>query len=480
MKLSILPMLFSGFFFTAYSQTTEQSKAIDDYIKKVIQINEIPGMAVGIVTDNKVTFQKYYGTETLENDKKVDSNSMFRVYSTTKLMSNVGLFQLIEKGKVSLEDKISKYIDNIPAEWQNVKVKNLLSHSSGLPDWINFSDIATYAPNAEVINRLSKEKMEFETGTDYRYNQTNYMLIAMIIEKVTGEKFEDYILKNQFSDSGNQVVFSSNSIEKIPNRIVKYIYNKNTHQYDKSTFVEGRRAHAANGLAISLPAFLQWSIHLSKNDFLKPATRELMWKPFEYKNKEITFTHGWDTDTFNNIRSYNFSGGNVSAYRIFPDRNLAIIVMSSGYKNFAVFYPVINQIAGMMDKRMLNPYMVAEEYTRSEPVVHPDLKKEVYGYRTEKDNIIFSYAFPDKQSVEYIRNVSVAGSFNNWNPDDHAYYMSLKKDNTFELVLPKSQFEKGKTYQFKFVMNKKGWLSVPYNAMNVDGTRDNNLTFKLD
>lgn len=480
MKLSILPMLFSGFFFTAYSQTTEQSKAIDDYIKKVIQINEIPGMAVGIVTDNKVTFQKYYGTETLENDKKVDSNSMFRVYSTTKLMSNVGLFQLIEKGKVSLEDKISKYIDNIPAEWQNVKVKNLLSHSSGLPDWINFSDIATYAPNAEVINRLSKEKMEFETGTDYRYNQTNYMLIAMIIEKVTGEKFEDYILKNQFSDSGNQVVFSSNSIEKIPNRIVKYIYNKNTHQYDKSTFVEGRRAHAANGLAISLPAFLQWSIHLSKNDFLKPATRELMWKPFEYKNKEITFTHGWDTDTFNNIRSYNFSGGNVSAYRIFPDRNLAIIVMSSGYKNFAVFYPVINQIAGMMDKRMQNPYMVAEEYTRSEPIVHPDLKKEVYGYRTEKDNIIFSYAFPDKQSVEYIRNVSVAGSFNNWNPDDHAYYMSLKKDNTFELVLPKSQFEKGKTYQFKFVMNKKGWLSVPYNAMNVDGTRDNNLTFKLD
>lgn len=480
MKLSILPMLFSGFFFTAYSQTTEQSKAIDDYIKKVIQINEIPGMAVGIVTDNKVTFQKYYGTETLENDKKVDSNSMFRVYSTTKLMSNVGLFQLIEKGKVSLEDKISKYIDNIPAEWQNVRVKNLLSHSSGLPDWINFSDIATYAPNAEVINRLSKEKMEFETGTDYRYNQTNYMLIAMIIEKVTGEKFEDYILKNQFSDSGNQVVFSSNSIEKIPNRIVKYIYNKNTHQYDKSTFVEGRRAHAANGLAISLPAFLQWSIHLSKNDFLKPATRELMWKPFEYKNKEITFTHGWDTDTFNNIRSYNFSGGNVSAYRIFPDRNLAIIVMSSGYKNFAVFYPVINQIAGMMDKRMLNPYMVAEEYTRSEPIVHPDLKKEVYGYRIEKDNIIFSYAFPDKQSVEYIRNVSVAGSFNNWNPDDHAYYMSLKKDNTFELVLPKSQFEKGKTYQFKFVMNKKGWLSVPYNAMNVDGTRDNNLTFKLD
>jgi hypothetical protein len=480
MKQSILATVFLGFSFLGYSQTAEQSKAIDQYIKKVIQINEIPGMAVGIVTNNKVTFQEYYGTETLESNKKVDSNSMFRVYSTTKLMSNIGIFQLIEKGKVSLEDEISKYIDNIPAEWQNVKVKNLLSHSSGLPNWINFSDIATDAPNAEVINRLSKEKMEFETGSDYRYNQTNYMLITMIIEKVTGETFEEYVLKNQFSDSRNQVVFSSNSIEKIPNRIVKYVYNKNTHQYEKSTFVEGRRAHSANGLAIALPAFLQWSIHLSKNDFLKPATQALMWKPFEYKNKEITFAHGWDMDLFNTIKSYNFSGGNVSAYRIFPAQNMAIVVMYNGYKEFPVFYPMINQIAGMMDKRLLDPYMVAEEYTKSEPIVHPALKKENYGYRTEKDNIIFSYQFPEEKSVEYIKNMSVTGSFNNWNPDDQAYYMSLKKNNTFELVLPKSHFEKGKTYQFKFVMNKKGWLSVPYKAMNVDGTGDNNLTLKMD
>ncbi|WP_426481791.1 serine hydrolase [Chryseobacterium sp. R2ACT005] len=480
MKPSILTILFLNFFFTGHSQTADQSKTIDSYIKKVIQINEIPGLAVGIVTNNKVTFQKYYGTETLETDKKVDANSMFRVYSTTKLISNVGLFQLVEQGKVSLEDKISKYIDHVPTEWQNIQVKNLLSHSSGLPDWINFSDIAADTANDEVIARLSKEKMEFETGTDYRYNQTNYMLISMIIEKVTGEKFEEYIVKNQFSDSKNQVVFSSNSIEKIPNRIVKYSYNKKKHQYDKSTFVEGRRAHPANGLAITLPAFLQWSIHLSKNDFLKPATQELMWKPFEYKNKDITFTHGWDMGTFNNIKSYHFSGGNVSAYRIFPDKNMAVVLMYNGYKEFAVMYQVINQIAGIMDKHLLNPYTLAEEYTKSEPLVHPNLKKEIYGYRTEKENVVFSYQFPENQSIEFIRNISVSGSFNDWNPDDKTYYMNLKKNNTFELVLPKSQFEKGKTYQFKFIMNKNGWLTVPYNAINVDGTPDNNLTLKID
>ncbi|WP_426479815.1 hypothetical protein ACP3T3_10510 [Chryseobacterium sp. CBSDS_008] len=58
--------------------------------------------------------------------------------------------------------------------------------------------------------------------------------------------------------------------------------------------------------------------------------------------------------------------------------------------------------------------------------------------------------------------------------------MNRKNNNTFELVFPKSQFEKGKTYQFKFVMNKNGWLSVPYHALNVDGSGDHNLTFKID
>lgn len=480
MKRSVLATLFLSLSLLGYSQTAEQAKNIDNYIKQAIQVNQIPGMAVGIVKNNKITFQKYYGTETLENNKKVDANSMFRVYSTTKLITNVGLFQLIEQGKIALDDKISKYLDNLPEAWQNVQIKNILSHSSGIPDWIRFSDISVDDTNAAVIARLSKEKMDFETGSDYRYNQTNYLLIAMIIEKITGEKFEDYIVKNQFSDAKNQVLFSSNSIEDIPNRIVKYIYNKDTDKYDKSTFVEGRRAHPANGLAITLPAFLQWSIHLSKNDFLKPETTKMMWKPFDFKNKDILFGNGWDITEVNGTKFYGFSGGNVSAYRIYPDQDMAIIFMSNGYKNFPIHYLLVNHIAGLMDKRLLNPYMAAEEYTRSEPFAHPGLQKKTYGYRTDKDHIIFSYPYPENSGAEWIRNVSVTGSFNDWNPEDQAYRLSLKKNKTFELAVPKSKFEKGKTYTFKFVMNKGGWLSVPYHAMNVDGTKDNNLTFKID
>ncbi|WP_160136277.1 serine hydrolase [Chryseobacterium sp. c4a] len=481
MTKSVLAAIFFNISILGFSQTAEQSKAIDSYIKNVIQINEIPGMAVGIVKNDKVTFQQYYGRENLETGKKVSATSMFRIFSITKLIANIGLFKLIEEGKVSLNDKISKYVDNLPKGWENIQVKNLLSHSSGLPDMFDINDFPEKATPNEVIDRLSKEKIEFEAGDHYRYNQTNYLLITMIIEKITGKTFEKYILENQFPDSKNKVAVSSNSVEEIPNRVVRYIYNPEKKQYEKLMAIHGLRSHSSNGLAVTLPAFLQWSIHFSKNDFLKPETKKMMWKPFDYKNNDWEFGHGWEITDSNNTRSYGFSGGNVSAYSIFPDQNMAIIVMYNGSKGFPVMYQMVNHIAGIINKNLMDPYTLAEEIAISEPLAHPDLKKKIYGYRLEGDKVIFSYQYPENLSTEFIKSISVAGNFNNWNPNDASYRMIPKKDNVFELAVPKSQFEKGKTYGFKFVMNNKtGWLTIPYNAANTDGTSDNNLTLKID
>lgn len=351
---------------TAYAQNNNQSVFIDQYVKEVMATNQIPGLAIGAIKDGQIIFQQYYGKENLENDKKVDSESIFRIYSTSKLMSNVGAFQLIEKGQLSLEDNISKYLENLPQEWQEVKVKHLLTHSSGIPNLIAFNEISIDDSNAKVIERLAKEKMDFKTGNEFRYNQTNYFLLTMIIEKITGQSFEDFILNNQFSDSKNQVVFSSNALEKIPHRVVKYNYNSAKKQYEKSTDVSGTRAHSANGIAITLPAFLKWSLHLSNNDLLNQKTKEMMWQPFDFSNKKDIFAYGWDISKVNNINSYNFSGGNVSAYKIYPQNNIAIVMMSNGYSIFPIQYRIINHIASMIDKDLTDKYLLAEETIISE------------------------------------------------------------------------------------------------------------------
>ncbi|MCW3161833.1 serine hydrolase [Chryseobacterium oryctis] len=381
--LSVLILNTSSFI---YSQQTNQSKLIDNYIKEIIKNNQIPGLALGIIKNDKIVFEQYYGIENLEDKKNVSPSSMFRVYSTSKLMSNVGVFQLIEQGKLSLEDNVSKYVDNLPQDWQNVKVKNLLTHSSGIPDFIYFNDILPEDTNDKVIERLAKEKMDFATGNEYRYNQTNYMLLTMIIEKITSESFNDFIITHQLSDVKDQVYFSSNSLENIPNRVQKYIYNPTTKQYDKSTFNDGMRAHSANGLAITLPAFLKWSNHLNNNALLTQKTKEMMWKPFDFANKKDIFAYGWEISTLNKTLSYGFSGGNVSAYRVYPQSNMSIIIMSNGYNFFPVQNLIINHIAGIVDKNLINHYTLAEESIISEFSKKNNPKAEKNYYNIKANN----------------------------------------------------------------------------------------------
>lgn len=174
--LSLLLVFNLTFSQKSEDQLTEQK--IDNYIKEVIAINEIPGVALGVVKDGKVIYEKYFGKAVLEENKAVDKNTAFKLFSTTKLITSIGVFQLIEKGKLSLEDPISKYIDNLPDAWQTIQVKNLLSHSSGLPNIIRFEDIKITMSFDEKMSILAKKPMEFVTGNQYSYNQTNYLFLT--------------------------------------------------------------------------------------------------------------------------------------------------------------------------------------------------------------------------------------------------------------------------------------------------------------
>ena len=357
-------MLSSLLFFSQKKENpkTDIKQAVDNYLKQVIKTHEIPGLAVGVIKNGKTIYQAYYGKETIEGNNPVSKNSLFRIYSTSKLISTVGIFQLIEKGKLSLEDNISKYLDNLPKEWQQVKIKNLLTHSSGLPDVIKYSDIPVTASDDEKIERLSKEKMDFETGDHFSYNQTNYWLLTMIIEKITGRSFEEYIFKNQFPNSHKGILFSSNSSEIIPNRVQRNVYNAKNKRYENTLSInDGFRAHSGNGVNITLQTFMDWSNRFNNNFLINSETKKLMWKAFDFKDKNFRFAYGWEITKVNNHNSYGFSGGNVSAYRNFPDQDLSIIILSNGYKYYPVQDEIINHVAGLVDRNLVDNYFLSQE-----------------------------------------------------------------------------------------------------------------------
>ncbi|MEN7548599.1 serine hydrolase [Rapidithrix thailandica] len=341
--------------------SAEVKNEIDNYLSKTMELHHIPGLALAVVEGDKIIYEDYFGKASLENNAQVDKNTLFRIFSATKLITSTGVFQLIQNGQLNLDDKISKYIADLPPPWQDVKIENLLSHSSGLPDIIKYESTLT---DKELIGKLSEDNMDFVTGNQFRYNQTNYWLLAQSIEQVTGMPFDNYILKNQFDNSTTGVLFSSNSQEIIPNRATRYFYNGKTQEFEKDTNNSGRRGHSGNGLNITLERFIEWNKKLDDNVLLNNNMKSKMWKPFNFKNQKDNFLYGWGNYRVNGLNSYGFSGGNLAAFRKFVDHKTTIILLSNAYE-IPAYDIIINDIA-----RIAIPELKAKNLTMEGEVMN--------------------------------------------------------------------------------------------------------------
>ncbi|WP_408039141.1 serine hydrolase [Tenacibaculum amylolyticum] len=339
--------------FNVSGQNIAVQKQIEDYILEVQQQYEVPGISLCVIKGDEVFYKKNFGFANIEHSVPIKKTSIFRVYSLTKPIIAVTVFQLIEQGKLSLEDAISKYIKGLPDSWKDIQVKHLLTHSSGLPD------MRVFGSGAELTEQSAKEKafkesMRFSKGERYDYNQTNFWLLHRIIEKITGEKLADFIAKNQFEGERTNVFFSSDSKQIVKNRVTSYFpFATGTMIIDLPT-IEGDYMFAANGLNITLDELVKWDKRLKENKLLKPETKMKMWETFSYTASDKVFGYSWNKITRNRHDSYGFTGSLITAYRIFPKDKLSIFLLSNGLGKIYDIDTVVDKIANIIDKDIYN------------------------------------------------------------------------------------------------------------------------------
>tara|TARA_R110001592_G_scaffold22214_5_gene88669 strand:- start:6629 stop:8086 length:1458 start_codon:yes stop_codon:yes gene_type:complete len=351
-KIKLTLLLLSLLFIYSCQKSSaekELKNEIESYLTEQIQMQEIPGLALGVIKNGKVVYEGYFGKADLENNTPVNESTLFPVYSITKLVVTTAVFQLIEQDKISLEDDVSKHLENLLEAWQGLKIKNLLTHSSGLPDFFvnegNTSD-------ADIWSRLITEQMHFEIGNQFEYNQTNYWLLAKIIEKISGTSLEEFIINNQFEEGTKEIIFSSDLGENFSNRASRHEFNNETAKYDISKIYGGKRYHAANGMNITLKALMEWNNRLDNDVLLTPEQKNNMWKPFPFGNGRDEFLHGWHTYSSKNGNAYGFTGGSQTGFRKLVKNDLTIIVFTNGYKYFSPHNDIINRVAGIVDENL--------------------------------------------------------------------------------------------------------------------------------
>jgi CubicO group peptidase (beta-lactamase class C family) len=176
--------------------TAEQMTAIDRYVAAEMRREHVPGIAVGIYSRGQILLAKGYGLANIELNVPVKAETIFQSGSVGKQFTSAAIMMLVEEGKLGLDDSIVKYFPNAPQSWQAIRVKNLLSHTSGLSEYESNDRVGPEGPfyirldftEDELVNKIEALPIEFKPGDKWDYRNTNYVLLGVIIHKVTASR----------------------------------------------------------------------------------------------------------------------------------------------------------------------------------------------------------------------------------------------------------------------------------------------------
>jgi CubicO group peptidase (beta-lactamase class C family) len=184
--LIVLTILFYFYCLPASSQNISNIQLKIDSFEKELDFSGVVLIAKG----DKILLHKGYGFTDKKKGIKKDENTAFQIASVTKAFTGLAIMKLAEQGKLSLQDFISKYFPNVPTSGTGITIHQLLIHQSGLPQ--KYKAVGNYNPE-DAVKAIFKGKLEAMPGSKFIYSNDNYTLLALIIEKVVGKKWEDHI-----------------------------------------------------------------------------------------------------------------------------------------------------------------------------------------------------------------------------------------------------------------------------------------------
>ena len=272
-----------------------------------------PGCAVGIFKDTSIVFEKGYGNADLEYYIPITPETDFNLASLSKQFTAACLALLILEKKVSLEDDVKKYIPALPDYDYPVKIKHLVYMTSGIPEYFNLSrksglmwnPYCYFTIDSAIRISLSRKQLEYKPGTKWSYSNINYMLLAKIVEKVSGKTFAEFANENLFEPLGMKNTLVNDDVtEIIKNRAVGYVErnNKNLNAFLKagmklnndSNLIQVHRNsphYGGSGIYSTINDLFLWDKNWYTHKFGGQAFYDLM-------NKRIKFEHPKDNDAF--------------------------------------------------------------------------------------------------------------------------------------------------------------------------------------
>jgi CubicO group peptidase (beta-lactamase class C family) len=208
------------------NQPAPLAAAIDELVKRNGITDDGPGVAILVTHGERVVFRKGYGLANLESRATITPETLFELASVSKSVTATAILILHEKGRLSIGDDVRKHIPELPeyAKGRPIHIRDLLHHVSGLPDYMAFEEVPARNPNywtnedyvGEFARHQKDMPLKFPTGSKYQYNNTNYMLLGVIIERVSKQSYGGFLHDHIFKPAGMKNSFVYHNPETVP------------------------------------------------------------------------------------------------------------------------------------------------------------------------------------------------------------------------------------------------------------------------
>jgi serine beta-lactamase-like protein LACTB len=295
-----------------------------------------PGLSVAIAKNDKVAWNEGFGKADVENDLAVRPDSVFRIASISKTMTATAIMQLVERGKVSLDDPIRRYVPAFPDKTEGtVTLRHLLTHTSGVRHYNDgeFDNKASYDTLDAAFTVFARDPLRFAPGAKYLYSTYGYNLLAGVVEAVSGVTFEQYLTEHVWKPAGMGDTRLEHPQEIVRHRVRQYVRTSSNKELLNAPYADLSVKWAGGGIISTAPDLARFHLALERGALLKADTLAQMYVAATLNDGTKTeYGLGWQVVMADGRRWIAHSGGATGGTTYLlrsPETDLAVVLLSN-------------------------------------------------------------------------------------------------------------------------------------------------------
>ena len=397
---------------TTLDRKKSQFDVLDSFVSNLVQSESSPGCVIGIVSQGELIYSRGFGLANLEHNIPITSETVFRIASVSKQFTAACIVLLEEEGKLKLDDYITDYFSEFPDIFKKIKIIHLLNHTSGLRDYLWLFNFAGYSSRAlDLVDEnifldmmIHQKALNFEPGSKYMYSNSGYVILSLLVKRISGLTLREYADSNIFSLlQMNHTHFVDDYRLVVKNRARAYTIDNDDNFIIFETYSE---LVGDGAVFTTLNDMIKWAKNFTSNRLGKKShsLNEKLLQPGILNNgTKINYALGLRITNHKGLKQIYHSGmiaGFRSSFMIFPEENLEIIC----FANVATINPenVCNKIVDILlvDKiqsNFLEENTPAETISSNKTVLFLDEyigtyrnieKKQIYTFYVEDDQLV--------------------------------------------------------------------------------------------